>query len=185
MWSFPAGCGTGGTEGASVSDTIRYSHTFAELVQRGEILFVPGDGRPAVMCRLKPGCRKKPFCAQCRRKEHTTLADGNCGPVSPDGLTSGQQAASRLILESTDRLWPFRAMPVWGKPHSFAVSWRAGHVAGRAAAGCGGAGTHARAVSEMQGVGVKAQTIASFLWTRSDVSMAVSSLTSQKRCSYR
>lgn len=39
------------------------------------------------------------------------------------GLTSGQQAASRLILESTDRFVAIQGYAGVGKPHSFAVSW--------------------------------------------------------------
>lgn len=48
-------------------------HTFAELVQRGEILSVPGDGSASRYVPAETWLQEKPFCAQWQ-KERTLNA---------------------------------------------------------------------------------------------------------------
>lgn len=139
--------------------------TFRTLVQRGEVLAVPGD---------RSGTRYVPAEAWQQEKAIIrTLAEGK-GTQSPlkqgvsdsylHGLTAGQQAASRLILESTDRFVAIQGYAGVGKTTQFRSVLAALNTLpeGQRPDVVGLAPTH-RAVSEMQGVGVKAQTIASFL----------------------
>lgn len=139
--------------------------TFRTLVQRGEVLAVPGD---------RSGTRYVP--AETWQQEKAiirTLAEGK-GTQSPlmqgvsdshlHGLTAGQQAASRLILESTDQFVAIQGYAGVGKTTQFRSVLAALNTLpeGLRPEVVGLAPTH-RAVSEMQSVGVKAQTIASFL----------------------
>lgn len=139
--------------------------TFRTLVQRGEVLAVPGDGS---------GTRYVPADTWQQEKAIIrTLAEGK-GTQSPlmqgvsdshlHGLTAGQQAASRLILESTDRFVAIQGYAGVGKTTQFRSVLAALNTLpeGQRPEVVGLAPTH-RAVSEMQSVGVKAQTIASFL----------------------
>lgn len=139
--------------------------TFRTLVQRGEVLAVPGD---------RSGTRYVP--AETWQQEKAiirTLAEGKGtqAPLMQDvsdsylhGLTAGQQAASRLILESTDQFVAIQGYAGVGKTTQFRSVLAALNTLpeGQRPEVVGLAPTH-RAVSEMQSVGVKAQTIASFL----------------------
>ncbi|HFE4537093.1 TPA: conjugative transfer relaxase/helicase TraI [Escherichia coli] len=139
--------------------------TFRTLVQRGEVLAVPGD---------RSGTRYVP--AETWQQEKAiihTLAEGKGtqAPLMSDvsdshlhGLTAGQQAASRLILESTDQFVAIQGYAGVGKTTQFRSVLAALNTLpeGQRPEVVGLAPTH-RAVSEMQSVGVKAQTIASFL----------------------
>ncbi|HBA8936709.1 TPA: conjugative transfer relaxase/helicase TraI [Escherichia coli] len=140
-------------------------HTFAELVQRGEILSVPGDGSASRYVPAETWLQEKAILR--------TMAEGKntqrplmetVDPSLLTGLTSGQQAASRLILESTDRFVAIQGYAGVGKTTQFRSVLAALETLPEAdrPVVVGLAPTH-RAVSEMQGVGVKAQTIASFL----------------------
>lgn len=140
-------------------------HTFAELVQRGEILSVPGDGSAGRYVPAETWLQEKAILR--------TMAEGKntqrplmetVAPSLLTGLTSGQQAASRLILESTDRFVAIQGYAGVGKTTQFRSVLAALETLPEAdrPVVVGLAPTH-RAVSEMQGVGVKAQTIASFL----------------------
>lgn len=102
-----------------------------------------------------------------------TIAEGkfSVSPLMPNadaalfnGLTAGQQAASRLILESTDRFVGIQGYAGVGKTTQFKAVLAALDTLpdGQRPEVIGLAPTH-RAVSEMASVGVKAQTIASFL----------------------
>ncbi|TQN90353.1 UNVERIFIED_ORG: AAA domain-containing protein, partial [Citrobacter freundii] len=139
--------------------------TFRKLVQRGEVLAVPGD---------RSGTRYVPAEAWQQEKAIIrTLAEGK-GTQTPlmqnvsdshlRGLTAGQRAASRLILESTDRFVAIQGYAGVGKTTQFRSVLAALDTLpeGQRPEVVGLAPTH-RAVSEMQSVGVKAQTIASFL----------------------
>lgn len=139
--------------------------TFRTLVQRGEVLAVPGD---------RSGTRYVPAETWLQEKAIIrTLAEGK-GTQPPlmqevsdshlHGLTAGQQAASRLILESTDRFVAIQGYAGVGKTTQFRSVLAALNTLpeGQRPEVVGLAPTH-RAVSEMQCVGVKAQTIASFL----------------------
>uniref|UniRef100_UPI001F1763C6 AAA family ATPase n=2 Tax=unclassified Escherichia TaxID=2608889 RepID=UPI001F1763C6 len=140
-------------------------HTFAELVQRGEILSVPGDGSASRYVPAETWLQEKAILR--------TMAEGKntqrplmetVAPSLLSGLTSGQQAASRLILESTDRFVAIQGYAGVGKTTQFRSVLAALETLPETdrPVVVGLAPTH-RAVSEMQGVGVKAQTIASFL----------------------
>lgn len=138
---------------------------FRALVRSGEMLAVPGD---------KSGTRFVPTESYMQEKAIIrTLAEGKstqtalmpaADPVLFQGLTPGQQAASRLILESTDRFIAIQGYAGVGKTTQFRTVLAALDTlpAEHKPDVQGLAPTH-RAVSEMQGVGVKAQTIASFL----------------------
>lgn len=139
--------------------------TFRTLVQRGEVLAVPGD---------RSGTRYVPAGTWQQEKAIIrTLAEGK-GTQAPlmsgvsdsllHGLTAGQQAASRLILESTDQFVAIQGYAGVGKTTQFRSVLAALNTLpeGQRPEVVGLAPTH-RAVSEMQSVGVKAQTIASFL----------------------
>lgn len=102
-----------------------------------------------------------------------TIAEGkfSASPLMPNadatlfnGLTTGQQAASRLILESTDRFVGIQGYAGVGKTTQFKAVLTALDTLpdGQRPEVIGLAPTH-RAVGEMASVGVKAQTIASFL----------------------
>lgn len=139
--------------------------TFRTLVQRGEVLAVPGD---------RSGTRYVPAGTWQQEKAIIrTLAEGKGtqAPLMSDvsdsllhGLTAGQQAASRLILESTDQFVAIQGYAGVGKTTQFRSVLAALNTLpeGQRPDVVGLAPTH-RAVSEMQSVGVKAQTIASFL----------------------
>ncbi|WP_123059945.1 MobF family relaxase, partial [Escherichia sp. MOD1-EC6096] len=95
-------------------------HTFAELVQRGEILFVPGDGSASRYVPAETWLQEKAILR--------TMAEGKntqrplmetVDPSLLTGLTSGQQAASRLILESTDRFVAIQGYAGVGKTTQF------------------------------------------------------------------
>ncbi|ENS2472930.1 conjugative transfer relaxase/helicase TraI [Escherichia coli] len=139
--------------------------TFRTLVQRGEVLAVPGD---------RSGTRYVPAETWLQEKAIIrTLAEGK-GTQAPlmqevsdshlHGLTAGQQAASRLILESTDQFVAIQGYAGVGKTTQFRSVLAALNTLpeGQRPEVVGLAPTH-RAVSEMQSVGVEAQTIASFL----------------------
>lgn len=143
----------------------RAGATFRDLVRRGEVLAVPGD---------RSGTRYIPAEAWQQEKAIIrTLAEGK-GTQTPlmqsvsdsqlQGLTAGQQAASRLILESTDRFVAIQGYAGVGKTTQFRSVLAALNTLpeGQRPEVVGLAPTH-RAVSEMQSVGVKAQTITSFL----------------------
>ncbi|WP_049615637.1 AAA family ATPase, partial [Yersinia pekkanenii] len=103
---------------------------------------------------------------------HTILEGKNSvAPLMPEadptlfaGLTAGQQAASRLMLESTDRFVGIQGYAGVGKTTQFKAVLAAINTLPDAQQPevIGLAPTH-RAVGEMASVGVKAQTIASFL----------------------
>ncbi|EKE6653192.1 conjugative transfer relaxase/helicase TraI [Salmonella enterica subsp. enterica serovar Bredeney] len=138
---------------------------FRALVRSGEMLAVPGD---------KSGTRFVPAESYMQEKAIIrTLAEGKstqtalmpaADPELFKGLTAGQQAASRLILESTDRFIAIQGYAGVGKTTQFRTVLAALDTLPTESKPdiLGLAPTH-RAVSEMQGVGVKAQTIASFL----------------------
>ncbi|OSK88056.1 conjugative transfer relaxase/helicase TraI [Escherichia coli] len=139
--------------------------TFRTLVQRGEVLAVPGDGSETRYVPAETWLQEKAIIR--------TLAEGK-GTQAPlmqevsdshlHGLTAGQQAASRLILESTDRFVAIQGYAGVGKTTQFRSVLAALNTLpeGQRPEVVGLAPTH-RAVSEMQSVGVEAQTIASFL----------------------
>ncbi|EDR9396387.1 conjugative transfer relaxase/helicase TraI [Salmonella enterica subsp. enterica] len=143
----------------------KVNSAFRALVSSGEMLAVPGD---------KSGTRFVPAESYMQEKAIIrTLAEGKstqtalmpgADPVLFQGLTPGQQAASRLILESTDRFIAIQGYAGVGKTTQFRTVLAALDTlpAEHKPDVLGLAPTH-RAVSEMQGVGVKAQTIASFL----------------------
>lgn len=143
----------------------KVNSAFRALVRSGEMLAVPGD---------KSGTRFVPAESYMQEKAIIrTLAEGKstqtalmpgADPVLFQGLTPGQQAASRLILESTDRFIAIQGYAGVGKTTQFRTVLAALDTlpAEHKPDVLGLAPTH-RAVSEMQGVGVKAQTIASFL----------------------
>lgn len=139
--------------------------TFRALVSNGEMLAVPGD---------KSGTRFVPAESYLQEKAIIrTLAEGKstqtalmsgADPVLFQGLTPGQQSGCRLILESTDRFIAIQGYAGVGKTTQFRTVLTALDTlpAENRPDILGLAPTH-RAVSEMQSVGVKAQTIASFL----------------------
>ena len=139
--------------------------TFRALVSSGEMLAVPGD---------KSGTRFVPAESYLQEKAIIrTLAEGKAtqSALMPgadralfQGLTPGQQSGSRLILESTDRFIAIQGYAGVGKTTQFRTVLTALDTLPAESKPdiLGLAPTH-RAVSEMQGVGVKAQTIASFL----------------------
>ncbi|EME7695703.1 conjugative transfer relaxase/helicase TraI [Salmonella enterica] len=139
--------------------------TFRTLVSSGEMLAVPGD---------KSGTRFVPAESYLQEKAIIrTLAEGKdtqsalmpgADPALFQGLTPGQQSGSRLILESTDRFIAIQGYAGVGKTTQFRTVLAALNTlpAESKPEILGLAPTH-RAVSEMQSVGVKAQTIASFL----------------------
>ncbi|EOH3640161.1 AAA family ATPase, partial [Salmonella enterica subsp. enterica serovar Braenderup] len=139
--------------------------TFRTLVQRGEVLAVPGDRSGTRFVSAEAWLQEKAIIR--------TLAEGKGtqAPLMQDvsdsllhGLTAGQQAASRLILESTDRFVAIQGYAGVGKTTQFRSVLAALNTLpeGQRPEVVGLAPTH-RAVSEMQSVGVRAQTIASFL----------------------
>ncbi|QLK63909.1 conjugative transfer relaxase/helicase TraI (plasmid) [Enterobacteriaceae bacterium Kacie_13] len=81
-----------------------------------------------------------------------------------DGLTGGQQAATKLILESPDRFVAIQGYAGTGKTTQFKAVMAAldGLPEGQRPEVIGLAPTH-RAVHEMQSVGVRSQTLSSFL----------------------
>ncbi|MEG0176000.1 MAG: conjugative transfer relaxase/helicase TraI, partial [Aeromonas sp.] len=143
----------------------KVSTVFRALVSSGEMLAVPGD---------KSGTRFVPAESYMQEKAIIrTLAEGKstqtallpgADPVLFQGLTPGQQGSSRLILESTDRFIAIQGYAGVGKTTQFRTVLSALDTLPAESKPdiLGLAPTH-RAVSEMQGVGVKAQTIASFL----------------------
>lgn len=144
---------------------LKVSTAFRALVSSGEMLAVPGD---------KSGTRFVPAESYMQEKAIIrTLAEGKstqtalmpgADPVLFQGLTPGQQGSSRLILESTDRFIAIQGYAGVGKTTQFRTVLSALDTLPAESKPdiLGLAPTH-RAVSEMQGVGVKAQTIASFL----------------------
>lgn len=144
---------------------LKVSTAFRALVSSGEMLAVPGD---------KSGTRFVPAESYMQEKAIIrTLAEGKstqtalmpgADPVLFQGLTPGQQGSGRLILESTDRFIAIQGYAGVGKTTQFRTVLSALDTlpAESKTDILGLAPTH-RAVSEMQGVGVKAQTIASFL----------------------
>lgn len=143
----------------------KVSTAFRALVSSGEMLAVPGD---------KSGTRFVPAESYMQEKAIIrTLAEGKstqtalmpgADPVLFQGLTPGQQGSGRLILESTDRFIAIQGYAGVGKTTQFRTVLSALDTLPAESKPdiLGLAPTH-RAVSEMQGVGVKAQTIASFL----------------------
>lgn len=85
-------------------------------------------------------------------------------PALPSGLTAGQQAATRLMLENTDRFIGIQGYAGVGKTTQLKAVIAALETIpeGQRPAVVGLAPTH-RAVGEMVSVGVKAQTVTSFL----------------------
>ncbi|MXE06714.1 AAA family ATPase, partial [Escherichia coli] len=90
------------------------------LVQRGEILSVPGDGSASRYVPAETWLQEKSILR--------TMAEGKntqrplmetVVPSLLTGLTSGQQAASRLILESTDRFVAIQGYAGVGKTTQF------------------------------------------------------------------
>ncbi|ELY5940673.1 conjugative transfer relaxase/helicase TraI [Cronobacter malonaticus] len=88
----------------------------------------------------------------------------DAGAALPEGLTDGQRQASRLILESTDRFVAIQGYAGVGKTTQLKAVLAALDTLPEAQRPdvVGLAPTH-RAVGEMADVGVKAQTLASFL----------------------
>ncbi|MEG5888122.1 conjugative transfer relaxase/helicase TraI [Enterobacter ludwigii] len=81
-----------------------------------------------------------------------------------NGLTQGQKAATKLILESTDRFLGVQGYAGVGKTTQYRAVMRAiGQLPANERPRVIGLGPTHRAVNEMKGAGVPAQTLASFL----------------------
>ncbi|UCQ29581.1 AAA family ATPase (plasmid) [Edwardsiella tarda] len=140
---------------------------FRQWVNRGEVLPVPGARGKSqqVYVPAETYAQEKAIIR--------TLAEGKAtqtplmsvsDPTLFAGLTPGQQAATRLILDSTDRFVGIQGYAGVGKTTQFRAVLNALETLpmARRPTVIGLAPTH-RAVSEMKSVGVASQTIAAFL----------------------
>lgn len=99
-------------------------------------------------------------------------------------LTSGQRAATRMILETSDRFTVVQGYAGVGKTTQFrAVMSAVNMLPASERPRVVGLGPTHRAVGEMRSAGVDAQTLASFCMTRSCSSAAEKRRISATRCS--
>ncbi|MBK5145532.1 conjugative transfer relaxase/helicase TraI [Budviciaceae bacterium BWR-B9] len=161
------------TEGVTLVDIIK---EIDQQVKSGELIALPvvkGSGVDLLVSRAT---------YDIERSIIRSVAEGK-GSVSPlmekvpesnlQGLTEGQQEATRLILQTPDRFVAIQGYAGVGKTTQFKAVLSALETLPEAQRPqvIGLAPTH-RAVHEMQDIGVKAQTLASFLNEESQKEMA-------------
>ncbi|WP_058914209.1 conjugative transfer relaxase/helicase TraI [Entomohabitans teleogrylli] len=136
-------------------------------IQQGELIPVPGmkgqvQQQYVTATTLETETRILRMVAEGKNTQSPLMADVDPGIFS--GLTEGQQASGRLILENTDRFIGIQGYAGVGKTTQLKSVLAALETLpdGQRPEVVGLAPTH-RAVGEMASVGVKAQTVASFL----------------------
>ncbi|WON75539.1 MobF family relaxase [Serratia sp. UGAL515B_01] len=143
------------------------SAELARLERRGEI--VPLDGTQG---RLGDYVQRENWQSEVSILRHILEGKNSVEPLMPDaaarlkdkmeGLTSGQQKAAQMILESSDRFTSIQGSAGVGKTTQYRVIAAAVEQLDSGVQIKGLAPTH-RAVSELQSAGIPAQTIASFI----------------------
>ena len=148
----------------SINDVDR---EMARQVKAGELIPVPGPKGMVQQLYVTAESYEAEkqiirLVAEGLETQRALLADG--GASLPAGLTEGQRQASRLILESTDRFVAIQGYAGVGKTTQLKAVLAALDTlpADQRPDVVGLAPTH-RAVGEMADVGVRAQTLASFL----------------------
>ncbi|HGY2267844.1 TPA: conjugative transfer relaxase/helicase TraI [Morganella morganii] len=136
----------------------------AKMAAAGELISVPGSGKNEYVTAAAWESEKQIIRAILQGKGTQQPFFERVPEAMLAGLTPGQQAATRLILESTDRFIAVQGYAGVGKTTQFKAVMRSLDLLPEASRPevRGLAPTH-RAAGEMAATGVKAQTLQSFL----------------------
>ncbi|WP_249439428.1 AAA family ATPase [Escherichia coli] len=155
-------------------------------IKRGDLLYVDvakGYGTGLLVSRASYEAEKSILRHILEGKEAVTPLMERVPGELMEKLTSGQRAATRMILETPDRFTVVQGYAGVGKTTQFrAVMSAVNMLPGVSVPGCG-AGAHAPCVGEMRSAGVDAQTWRPFCMTRSCSSAAEKRRISATRCS--
>lgn len=141
--------------------------TIGEQIQAGDLLHVPvarGYGNDVLISRQTWDAEKSLLTMVLQGKEAVSPLMEKVPTELMDGLTAGQRAATRLILETRDRFTLVQGYAGVGKTTQFRAVMAAVNILPEATRPrVVGLGPTHRAVGEMLAAGVDAQTTASFL----------------------
>ncbi|MGY0154217.1 conjugative transfer relaxase/helicase TraI (plasmid) [Edwardsiella tarda] len=142
--------------------------TIQTQIREGALISVdsaPGHGNDLLVSRATFEAEKSILRHIAEGKAAVTPLMGNVPESHLAGLTAGQQAATRMILETPDRFTVVQGYAGVGKTTQFrAVMSAIATLPETARPRVVGLGPTHRAVGEMQAAGVEAQTLASFLF---------------------
>lgn len=135
-----------------------------KMAAAGELIPVPGSGKNEYVTAAAWETEKQIISTVLHGKETQTPYFGDVPADTLTGLTPGQQTATRLILESPDQFTAVQGYAGVGKTTQFkAVIRSLDLVAEQDRPEIRGLAPTHRAVGEMTAIGVKSQTLQSFL----------------------
>ncbi|MFT4465097.1 MAG: conjugative transfer relaxase/helicase TraI [Sodalis sp. (in: enterobacteria)] len=165
-FSYPALLAEAVTFGKTSADDVE--RTIASQVKRGELIAIdvaPGFGTHLLVARTSFENEKSILRHMAEGKDAVAPLMTAVPPETLRGLTAGQQAATRLILETPDRFVLVQGYAGVGKTTQFrAVLDALATLPERQRPQVIGLAPTHRSVGEMQAAGVNAQTLASFLY---------------------
>ncbi|MGX5056875.1 AAA family ATPase [Enterobacter asburiae] len=142
------------------------SQEIGAMVRRGELITVDvadGHGTNLLVSRASFEAEKSILQHVLEGKDAVPPLMNRVPDGTLDGLTAGQRAATGMILESRDRFTLVQGYAGVGKTTQFRAVMAALETLPAARPQVVGLGPTHRAVGEMQGAGVPAQTLSSFL----------------------